>query len=362
MLLGAATAGGYRHRLCYAVIALFVVLAAAWPATAQQSWTDVHMRILGGPRGDFRGAAKTAIEMMDRAGIAIAVAMPTPQSGGRDRPAPWDYEDFVDILRQTPGRLAFAAGGGTPNPMIHQHPRPSDVTPDVRRAFERKAEEIAAAGAAGFGEMSALHLSLEENHPYESVAADRPLFLLLADIAARRHMIIDLHMDAVVGTMRVPDWLKGTGNPPVLDDTVAGLERLLAYNRNAIVVWAHGGSDMLGKLTPALIRRLMQAHANLYMRLRPVPPQADRLNKILVSPVEIDKEWRTLLVDFADRFVMGADSFMVSPRLMRGPAVAFLRGNQARQRAVRMVLAALPDDVSRKIGTDNARRLYRLAR
>jgi hypothetical protein len=337
------------------------VLAGPTPATAQGSWIDVHMHVVGGPRGDFGGAVETAIKTMDRAGTVIAVAMPTPQAGGSDRPAPWDYDNFADLLRRTPGRFAFAGGGGTLNPMIHRHPHPSDVTPDLRRAFERKAEAIAAAGAVGFGEMSALHLSLEESHPFESVQPDHPLFLLLADIAARHRMIIDLHMDAVAGAMRLPDWLKGTGNPPVLDDNVAGLERLLAHNPAAIIVWAHGGSDMLGNLTPALIRRLMQAHPNLYMSLRPVPPQADRLNKILVSPVEIDKDWRALLVDFADRFMIGTDSFMVSPQMMRGPPVAFSRGNQARQHAVRMVLAALPADVARRIGNDNARRLYRLA-
>jgi len=349
------------RRFGLVALGLIAVVATPSAATAQRSWIDVHMHIVGGPRGDFASAAATALELMDQAGTAVAVAMPTPQAGGSDRPAPYDYDRFVDVLRRSPGRFAFAGGGGTLNPMIHQHLNASDVTPELRRAFEQKAEEIAAAGAAGFGEMSALHLSLQPNHAFESVQADHPLFLLLSDIAVRHHMIIDLHMDAVVGTMRLPESLEGTGNPPTLADNVAGLERLLAHNRGASIVWAHGGSDMLGNLTPALIRRLMQAHPNLYMSLRPVLPQADRLNKILVSPVEIDKDWRALLVDFADRFVMGTDSFMVSPLMTRGPPVAFARGNQARQRAVRLLLAALPEEVSRKIGTENARRLYRIA-
>jgi len=59
------------------------------------------------------------------------------------------------------------------------------ITERVRRQFEDLANEILRAGAAGFGEISIHHLAHMPAHPYESVPADHPLFLLLADIAGR---------------------------------------------------------------------------------------------------------------------------------------------------------------------------------
>ena len=50
-------------------------------------------------------------------------------------------------------------------------------------------------GAAGFGEMAAEHFS--GGTPYQFAPPDHPLFLLLADIAARHDVPIDQHMNAV---------------------------------------------------------------------------------------------------------------------------------------------------------------------
>ena len=49
----------------------------------------------------------------------------------------------------------------------------------------------------GSGEMLALHLCMSKRHSCQIASPDDPLFLLLADIAARHKVPIDHHMEAV---------------------------------------------------------------------------------------------------------------------------------------------------------------------
>lgn len=55
-------------------------------------------------------------------------------------------------------------------------------------------EDIAKAGAIGFGEIAIEHLSSGRGaHPYESVPADHPLLFALVDVASRLSMPVDIH-------------------------------------------------------------------------------------------------------------------------------------------------------------------------
>ena len=63
-------------------------------------------------------------------------------------------------------------------------------------------------GALGFGEITALHLSFRRTHPFEETPPDHPLYVLLADIAARLGVPIDIHMEAVSGGTAVPGWIQ----------------------------------------------------------------------------------------------------------------------------------------------------------
>jgi predicted TIM-barrel fold metal-dependent hydrolase len=208
--------------------------------------------------------------------------------------------------------------------------------------------------------MASLHISAAPGHPYEFVPADHPLFLVLADVAARRDVPIDLHMDAVDGEMPTPSRFATQANPAKLADTLGGLARLLTHNPKARVVWAHGGSDPLGAMTPAAIGRLMDAHPNLFVSLRIVGPQAPMLNKAL-APGGIDPEWKELLTRHAGRFMLGTDSFMVLPSVRAGgPGVTFAERTTPKLQATAHFLSRLPADVAGKIGRENAMRIYRL--
>jgi hypothetical protein len=231
---------------------------------------------------------------------------------------------------------------------------------EVKRSFSQKAKEIIRAGAVGFGEMASLHISAAPGHPYEYVPADHPLLRVLADVAAELDVPIDLHMDAVAEEVPPPVRLAAGDNPPLLPPTLASLRRLLAHNHKAKIVWAHGGSDPIGAMTPALIGELMDTYSNTYVRLRVVGSRAPMHNNLLAFG-ELEPEWRALLIRHSGRFVIGSDSFFLAPSLQgSGPGMNFAKGNVPKLKATRKFLSLLPREVGQKIATDNALRIYAL--
>lgn len=326
---------------------------------------DVHMH-LAGRQKEFGEAVENCVASMDQFKITRAVVMGPPQPP----PGYVDAPDFLPELRRHGNRFAFLGGGGILNPMLHAHRDPESVTPEFEQQFVDAANKLLDQGAAGFGEIAVLHLSLLNMHPFEQVPSTHPLMAALAKVADQRKVVIDLHMDAVtaVPSMPTPQRLKVPPNPPALNGNIEGFERLLAEHPNARIVWAHGGSDFTGNLTPALIRRLMDAHPNLFMSLRPLPSQVNSANpfglhfyNLILTPSGIEPDWLALLRRHSDRFVMGSDSFFVPPSANPGGAASMLaRGNQGRLAAAGAMLSKLPSELQAKIAKENPTRIYRI--
>ena len=352
-----------------AIVAAIAVAGSAAEAqaprpapTAPFPWIDAHLHLVPGTVGrartDFASAVITAIREMDEAGIALAIVMPPPQVDAQDR---YDHAEFVTALGRHPGRFAFMGGGGSLNAMLHRHADPAKITEAVKAEFAVTAATIIDAGAVGFGEIAALHMSAVQGHPFESVPADHALLLLLADIAARRDVPIDLHMDAAEGETATPAFFKTPPNPPRLADTLGGLERLLRHNAKARIVWAHGGSDPIGGMSPKTIGRLMDTHANLFISLRIVGMQAANMKHKALAGGDLDPDWRALLTRHPDRFVIGTDSFMVATTLRgSGPGTQFAERNTPKLQATAHFLSLLPPEVAKKVSSENAVRIYRL--
>src|ERR1700694_644715 len=144
-------------------------------------WIDVHMHVVGGLQRQFGQAVDQAASEMDAVGIAKAIVFPPPS-----RAAVFDYPAYVSELRRYPGRFGFLGGGGLLNSMVHEFTQPDTITAGIKQRFRAIAEQIADAGAAGFGEIAVLHLSLTQNHPFEQVIPEHPLLLTLAEIAGSR--------------------------------------------------------------------------------------------------------------------------------------------------------------------------------
>jgi predicted TIM-barrel fold metal-dependent hydrolase len=258
----------------------------------------------------------------------------------------------MNIAKTQPGRFAFLAGGDSLNPLIQTAVRTGQVSSDLQRQFEKKATEIMRAGAVGFGETTALHPSLNPTHPFEEAPPDHLLFLQLADLAARFDVPIDLHMEAMTRDTPTPEWLRqaSPNNPAILKENITGLERLLAHNRQARIVWAHAGRDPIGQTTVALLRRLVEAHRNLYLQLALVPLGGPIriFNRPMNSQGVILPEWLDLIRSFPDRFVLGSDAF-------------YCEAEFKHTAANRPFLAQLPAELARQVAYENALRVYKLA-
>jgi hypothetical protein len=269
------------------------------PAPGAIGIIDTHTHLQGPSGMSESGLQEAALEglgFMRQSGIEKTLVM-HPPSHRESRGFDVDQE-FSNIVRQYPDSYAFLGGGGTLSPMIIESAMEGRVTADVRRSFEERAEAIVKMGAAGFGETAALHISFVEGLPFIEIPPDTPLFLLLADIAARNDMPIDIHMEAVADDMALPDGISLLSNPPTLRENISGLERLLAHNRDARIVWAHAGWDNTGHRTVALMRRLLQAHANLYMNIKlPIGGRRDDLTPPENQPVDDNGRIRPAWLD-----------------------------------------------------------------
>jgi predicted TIM-barrel fold metal-dependent hydrolase len=183
---------------------------------------------------------------------------------------------------------------------------------------------------------------------------------LLADIAAEADVVIDFHLDLVIRRIEtLPRNVGGNKNPETPEPNLDTFERLVAHNPKAKVVWAHAGSDPLGQWPPTVSRELLARHPNLYMSIRVLP--RDRLARsVIFSNGTVDEEWLAVLREFSDRFVMGGDQFIVSGSPDHVPIMKFSKSASHIRSVSRQFLGALPEERARKIGYDNAERLYRL--
>jgi predicted TIM-barrel fold metal-dependent hydrolase len=342
----------------YALRATFSALLAAAlfaaPSSAQQSVpshgterigiVDTHAHPVRNLRrgGMNEGAIRDG---MSEYGVELTLLMSPPLPAGRR--GGYGARDLAPLARRDPSHIAFAGGGDTMNPMIQQT-TPGAVTPAVLAAFQKEAEAIVQSGAAGFGEIAAEHFSSGRgNHPYESSNPDHPLLLALADIAAREGMPIDLHMEAVPADMPFPEHGPPGPNPQSLRENISGLERLLAHNRQARIVWAHAGWDLTGERTVALMRALLNRNPNLYMSVK-MDAHGSRLTRPLANDGSLRPAWLALLREFPDRFMIGSDQFYDQ--------------NLERLAFARRFVDALPPDIARRIASENARRIYRFTR
>jgi predicted TIM-barrel fold metal-dependent hydrolase len=306
---------------------------------------DTHIHLA---RGLHRGERlDTEIEVawraMDEFTIDRAIVSPPPFPPGHR--GLYGLAEITEALHGEP-RLAFAAGGESLNPVL-QATAAGDVSRDVLRRFTSAAEEIAAAGAAGFGELAVEHFSSGVgNHPYESAPPDHPLLLALADISASHSLPIDIHMEAVPQDMPFPPNRAQGGNPATLNANIGRFERLLDHNPQARIVWLHAGWDLTGERTIPLMRGLLERHANLAMSIKIDTSGTPLTGPFFPDGSAVRPGWMALLRDYPDRFVIGSDQFIDQ--------------GTARFNAARRFVDALPSDLQSVVANRNAAQIYRL--
>lgn len=314
---------------------------------------DVHAHFQTIPYKDLEASYKTALATMDRLNIAKSLLMPPPFATSSQYSF-YDIEDILFTVKANPDRFA-AMGGGSLNVMIHNTAAEA-VDDRVRAKFRKRAQEIVALGAVGFGEIAILHVSIPAmgpKHAYEMVPADHPLLLLLADIAAESNIPIDLHFDLVPEDMPLPAVLRPNAlNPATLQGNLPAFKRFLAHNPKTKIVWSHVGFEPLLTRPPSVVREMLQTYPNLYMSFR-LNRSGPKPAATLDADGKLKPLWLELIQTFPDRFMLGGDSFYAREGIARGSSEEGLRN-------LRSLIEQLPEDVGRKVASENAIRVYRL--
>ena len=326
----------------YAKLPVIITHAHIWPRAKGRNSFD-----------DWNGAVRNALEIMDQNGVRAAVVMPTPSP--RSKGDSSFFDGLLRVADDHPDRFRIAGGGSSLNGMI-EGIKPDGLDDSDRQKFIRRAEEIVRKGGIGFGETTALHFSFFEGHAFEETPPDHPLYLLLADLAAKHGVPLDIHMEAVTKRWAVSEELRQRGriNPTWVDENIAAFERLLSHNRKARIIWVHLGMDNTGQRSPQLMRRLLNAHPNLYVSITGAQRHTDK-HRLFVPGIGLDPVWRELILEYPDRFMIGSDVFFQPAR----PSHKMPDHLEAAVRIVRFP-RFLPPHIARKVAFENAQLVYDL--
>jgi Tat protein secretion system quality control protein TatD with DNase activity len=314
----------------------FVILAACLSACGSIA---EHARPERLPIVDVHGhlqeamSAEALLRLMDEAGVSTMVLQATrgPQRG-TDAQA-------LRYARRYPTRfVAFIGFQNRPAiapPETWTHPTPAALA--LLDAVERN---LKTGGFRGLGEIVLRYHTHEGPTPNCCPEVDRP-----ADSA------LMFRIAALAARYQVPMIVHAEGEPKV----VAAMERLLESHRKAALIWAHN----CGRQSAEAIRRLLDAHPNLYCDLggmtytrafgygtgwpRSTPwtfPIEDGVGHLLPG-------MQGLFERFPDRFMVGMDAYFTA-------AYQFF---PERVRRFRELLSALHPATARKLAHENAERL-----
>ena len=238
-----------------------------------------------------------ALGRMQRSGVRAIVANSRPNDGTKTLAAATDKT---------------RAAGVTVVPFVRLYRNRADYTgwfqdPSIVEMVER---ELAAGTPAG------PYRGLGEFHLYDSANANGPVARQLMQLAQARQLVVLAHVD----------------------DTAIDL--LMAHAPKAKLIWAHTG---IGGASIERVRGLLKRYPTLMGELSYRPGLTDGEGRV-------SAEWRTLMVEFPDRFLVGSDTWIN----------ARWQGYEDLMRDARRWLASLPAPLARRIAWGNGAALFGL--
>ncbi len=232
---------------------------------------------------------------MQRNGVRAVLANSRPNAGTKSLAA---------------AKAETAKAGVTVAPFVRLYRNRDDYSTWFKdeTIYQMVLSELASGTAAG------PYLGIGEFHLYDSANANGPVAKKLMALAEDKGLAVLAHVDDVAIDLLMQ-------NTP-------------SKGQKTKLMWAHTG---IGGASVERVRALLQKYPQLMGELSYRPGLTGADGKL--SP-----EWRTLLLDFPTRFVIGSDTWvnqrwLYYDELMQG---------------YRAWLGDLPPDVARKIGWDNA--------
>ena len=116
----------------------------------------------------------------------------------------------------------------------------------------------------------------------------------------------------------------------------AAVEHLFGHAPSLTIIWAHAGMIT----PPAEIGRMLAAYPRLFAELS--------YRDVVAANGKLDPAWRTLFLNYLDRFIYGSDTW-ITPRWEAVVPLA---------QSARKWLGELPRDIAEKIAFENAHRIF----
>lgn len=210
------------------------------------------------------------------------------------------------VISSTPAELALTLHRHAPErilPFLGVYRSPSDKQdwPLDNGLPDRVRQALNEGAWRGLGE---LHIFAEQRHS--------PVFKQLVTIATAHKLPLLMHSD-----------------PAVIDS-------LFEHQPNATVIWAHAGAYPYPALLTDYLKRYPRLHIDLSVRDDRVAPDG-----------QLDDAWSWLLMEHADRFLVGVDTYRTERWRDYGTTT----------KKIRQWLAQLPTDVAEQIRHVNAERI-----
>lgn len=293
--------------------------AAVAPAVAARTETPPpYTGVISDAHGHIEGRKADpdgTIAAMDRNNIDRVVVFAKSKGGRSD-------DDVLAMQRDHSERVV--TGIGFQNKGWHKQ----------KRGFMRDVADKAASGRfAWLGEVSFRgKIGGKLNAP-----ADTPLLRELMELSVETGLPITIHHNPYE---RDGGAWRQTGEYGELVEN-------LASNPKAVVVWAH----WCGLAPPQTVHTLLQRLPNLHCDLAWIhKPQASLPNRLIDKRGDLRPEWKALIEEFPNRFLVGVDS---------AAKPGHLRDFDRRVRLIRHALGGLRPEVARKVATGNFHRLIR---
>ena len=240
------------------------------------AWFDAHKHM---PKGL---TAEKIISVMDQENIARMILMGKGGPTSRDVTTLQAYDQFPDRIVPFIGLNGYTAKNFTPE------------------FFDYLDRQFGDGEFLGMGELLSRHYSFSTGAlgttlkaPDYDFSMDQPIVHDLMCLASKHDVVLMIHMEAE-------------------DETILALERALADNPDAKVIWAHqthlktfGGStkEHTHKADPSGIGRLLSEYPNLYADIA----VGHELHHWTKGDGKIPEPWKKLYENYSDRFVVGYD-------------------------------------------------------
>lgn len=287
-------------------------------------------------------AAQAIIERYRANRVVAQVVMPRYLGVREDLPT--TDEAVLEVAARYPGEIFVLAGMQRPDFTNMDWNAPDDNALRILAEIDQK---LADRKVYGIGELLVRHWAYPGDggrigpHAEIDKTVDTVFFRAVAAVAIKHDAPLVIHMEGYPQLVQQ------------LDDVLREMPRLK-------LVWSHG----CGRLKPEVIRELLARHPRLYCDLSNMTntggygsgwPRAEVFTAAMEQWGTFLPAYRTLIVDYPDRFFVGMDVAHQSRWLMRHGNTFELRVSRTRQ-----LLRQLPPEVARRLAHGNAIRIFGL--